>query len=64
LTRSNTVDRRGLNAGGDLVLQTHDSHLEELVDHVGKDGDEFASLENGDALIAAEIQQSCAELKP
>ena len=49
LARAHAVDRRRLHPGGDLVLEAHHAHLEELVDHVGEDRDELAALEDRQA---------------
>ena len=62
LTWSNTVDRRRLHTGGDLVLKTDDAHLEELIDHVGEDRDELAAVEDRQHVVISEVEESRAEL--
>ena len=63
LARTDAIHRGRLHAGRHLVLQTHDAHLEELVDHVGEDRHELAALENWQLLVLAEVEQARAELQ-
>ena len=63
LARTDPVDRRRLHAGRDLVLETDDTDLEELVDHVGKDRHELEPLENRQLLVFGQIEQSGAEFE-
>ena len=64
LARSEPVDRARADPGGHLVLQRGDADLVELVEQLGEDGEELRPLQQRNAVVLGQVEQSGPEVEP
>ena len=64
LGRGAPVGAGAADAGGHLVLQAGDPHLEELVEVLAEDRQELGPLEQRDAVVLGQRQDALVEVEP
>ncbi len=64
LGRAEPVGRPGAQSGRDLVLETGNPHLEELVQALGEDGQELDPLEERQAPVGSQVEEAGGEVEP